>query len=385
MKSFNGFSISLTVLTLGVALVSAQSGGTQSLETATVVSQQLEKTISIPGDLTPYQSVNIHAKISGFLESIPVDRGSWVKQGDVLAVLSAPELRAQRLEAEAKIQRIESQGAEAESKVAALQATLASSQSTYDRLKAASQTPGVVAGNDLEVAMRSLEVQRLNAEAQKSSVEALVKEKAVAEAAVGVVREMQEYLRVTAPFEGVITERNVHPGSLVGPSGVAMLKIEQVSRLRLTVPVPEIYVSSFTKGTKVSFRVSAFPNETFQGVIARPAYSLDMKTRSMSVELDVNNLKVRLAPGMFAEVQWPVSRQQSSLFVPTSAVVRTSERQFVVRVRGGVAEWVDVRRGEVNGNLIEIFGDLREGDVVVRRGNDEIRPGTPVTSSVVKR
>ncbi|MBI4471038.1 MAG: hypothetical protein HY646_00110 [Acidobacteria bacterium] len=84
---------------------------------------------------------------------------------------------------------------------------------------------------------------------------------------------------------------------------------------------------------------------------------------------------------MFAEVQWPVSRPQTSLFVPTSAVVRTSERQFVVRVRSGVAEWVDVRRGEVTGNLIEVFGDLREGDVVVRRGNDEIRPGTPITSS----
>jgi multidrug efflux pump subunit AcrA (membrane-fusion protein) len=105
----------------------------------------------------------------------------------------------------------------------------------------------------------------------------------------------------------------------------------------------------------------------------------------MSVELDVNNPRLRLAPGMFAEVQWPVSRQQSSLFVPTSAVVRTSERQFVVRVREGIAEWVDVRRGEVSGNLIEVFGDLREGDMIVRRGNDEIRPGTPVSSTVAKR
>jgi multidrug efflux pump subunit AcrA (membrane-fusion protein) len=385
MKSLLRFSIGLIVLTLSVALVSAQTGGTSSLETVTVSSQQLDKTVTIPGDLTPYQSVNIHAKVTGFLESISVDRGSWVRQADVLAVLSAPELRAQRLEAEAKIQRIESQRAEAESKLAALQVTVASSQSTYDRLKAASQTPGVIAGNDLDVAMRSLEALRLNAEAQKSSVEALVKEKAVAEAAVGVVKEMQEYLRVVAPFDGVVTERSVHPGSLVGPSGVAMLRIEQVSKLRLTVPVPEIYVGAIMKGTRVSFKVSAFPSETFQGVIARPAHSLDMKTRSMSVELDVNNPKLRLAPGMFAEVQWPVSRQQSSLFVPTSAVVRTSERQFVVRVREGVAEWVDVRRGEVNGNLIEVFGDLRVGDIIVRRGNDEIRPGTSVSSSVAKR
>jgi RND family efflux transporter MFP subunit len=136
---------------------------------------------------------------------------------------------------------------------------------------------------------------------------------------------------------------------------------------------------------KVSFRVSAFPDETFQGTIARPAQSLDMKTRSMAVELDVSNPRLRLAPGMFAEVQWPVSRQQTSLFVPTSAVVRTSERQFVIRVRNGVAEWVDVRRGEVSDKLLEVFGDLREGDTVVLRANDEIRPGTPITSKVAKQ
>lgn len=118
----------------------------------------------------------------------------------------------------------------------------------------------------------------------------------------------------------------------------------------------------------MGFRVSAFPDQTFQGVIARSAHSLDMKTRSMLVELDVANPRLTLAPGMFAEVQWPVSRAQTSLFVPTTALVRTSERQFVVRVRNGVAEWVDVRRGEVNGDVVEVFGDLREGDVVVRRG-----------------
>jgi membrane fusion protein, multidrug efflux system len=115
-------------------------------------------------------------------------------------------------------------------------------------------------------------------------------------------------------------------------------------------------------------------------VIARPSHSLDMKTRSMQVELDVMNPRQALAPGMFAEVQWPISRAKASLFVPTTAVVRTSERQFVVRLRNGVAEWVDVRRGQVNGNLIEVFGNLQGGDIVARRGNDEIRPGTRVQS-----
>jgi RND family efflux transporter MFP subunit len=339
----------------------------QSLETAKVVSQALEKTITIPGDLTAYQGVNLHAKVSGFVESVAVDRGSWVKEGQMLGRLSAPELRAQRAEAEAKVQAVRAQQAEAQAKMIA-------AQSTYDRLKAASATPGVVAGNDLEIAERTFE-------ASRAQVEALESSGAAAEAALEAVTELEAYLEITAPFSGVITERHVHPGSLVSQSTGPMLRIEQISRLRLTVPVPETYVGAIMKGTTVDFRVSAFPDQAFQGVIARPAHSVDMKTRSMQVELDVKNPELTLTPGMFAEVQWPISRPGDSLFVPTTAVVRTTERQFVIRVRNGAAEWVDVRRGEANGPLLEVFGDLREGDVVVRRGNDEIRPGTKVAQT----
>jgi membrane fusion protein, multidrug efflux system len=363
------FSVCAVVLGLSAVPLLGQ-GASSSLETTKVISQALDKTVTIPGDLTPYQGVNMHAKISGFVESVAVDRGSWVRRGQVLGRLAAAELRAQRAEAEAKLQAVRAQHAEASAK-------MVSAQSTFDRLKAASATPGVVAGNDLEIAERAFEAARAQVEALKNSA-------AAAEAAGKAFAELEGYLQLTAPFDGVITERNVHPGSLVGPSSGAILRIEQISRLRLTVPVPEAYVGTITRGTKVAFSVSAFPNQTFQGVIARPAYSLDMKTRSMSVELDVTNPKLTLAPGMFAEVQWPIARAQASLFVPTTSVVRTSERQFVVRVRNGVAEWVDVKRGEVNGNIIEVFGDLREGDVVVRRGNDEIRPGTRITPTAAK-
>ena len=360
--------VCVVVLAASTARLSGQS--TPSLETTKVVSQTLEKSITIPGELTPYQGVNLHAKVPGFVQSVAVDRGSWVKRGQVLARLSAPELRAQRAEAEAKVQAVRAQQAEA-------QAKMVSAQSTYDRLKASSQTPGVVAGNDVEIAERTFE-------ALRSQVEALKSSGAAAEAALKAVTELEAYLEIDAPFDGVITERNVHPGSLVSQSSGPMLRIEQITRLRLTVPVPEAYVGAIMNGARVDFKVSAFPDQTFQGVIARPSHSLDLKTRSMQVELDVMNAKQVLAPGMFAEVQWPVSRAQATLFVPTTAVVRTSERQFVVRVRNGVAEWVDVRRGQVNGNVIEVFGNLREGDVVVRRGNDEIRPGTKVTAVPAK-
>jgi RND family efflux transporter MFP subunit len=359
------------VIALCVTATSLEGqSNTAALETTKVIAQALQKTVTIPGDMTPYQGVNLNARVSGFVESLSVDRGSWVKRGQRLATISAPELRAQRAEAEAKLQAVRAQEAEA-------QARMVAAQSTYDRLRAASATPGVVAGNDLEIAERGLEAARAHVNALKSGGGA-------AEAAVKAVSEMEAYLELTAPFDGVITERNVHPGSLVGPSTGSLLRIEQVARLRLTVPVPEAYVGAIARGTQVQFRVSAFPDQTFQGVIARPAHSLDMKTRSMLVELDVNNPNQLLAPGMFAEVQWPVSRAQASLFVPRTAVVRTSERQFVVRVRNGVAEWVDVRRGELNGDVIEVFGDLREGDIVIKRGNDEIRPGTKINATPAK-
>jgi membrane fusion protein (multidrug efflux system) len=370
--------IRVTALALGLAVVLGpgsqfilgQTGGL-ALDTVKVVSQMLDKTVTIPADLTAYQGVNVHAKLTGFVEQIRVDRGSWVKQGQTLATLSAPELQAQTIKAEAELQSARARQAEAEARSVA-------SQSTFERLKTAAQTPGVVAGNDVEIADRNLDAARAQVEATKSGVTA-------AEAAIKGLKDLEAYLVLRAPFDGVITERHAHPGSLVGPSGTPVVRIEQVSRLRLTVPVPETYVAGITKGGRVTFSVSAFPGQTFQGVIARPAHSLDMKTRSMLVELDVTNLKQQLAPGMFAEVQWPVSRSQASLFVPRTSVVRTSERQFVVRVRNGVAEWVDVRRGQLNGDLLEVFGDLREGDVVARRGNDEVRPGARVTAGAAAK
>jgi RND family efflux transporter MFP subunit len=163
-----------------------------------------------------------------------------------------------------------------------------------------------------------------------------------------------------------------------------MVRIETVSRLRLVLPVPESYVSGTVQGAKVTFTVPAFPGEKFNGTIARIADSLDVRTRTMPVELDVRNPSGRLATGMYPEVQWPVRRSHPTLFVPNSAVARTNEKRFVVRVRDGKAEWVDVQPSLTLGNCIEVFGDLHEGDLVAVRGTDELRPGTSVKAHIVQ-
>lgn len=340
-----------------------------STELTQVEARPLETTIPFPGELKAYQAVDIHAKVTGFIETIPVDRASRVKTGDLLAEMSAPEIQAQRAEAEAKIPALAAQKAQAE-------ARLAGAESTLERLREAAKTPGVVAGNDVTLAEKTVE-------AERSGVEALAKSMEAAEAAVRAVAEMEKYLRITAPFDGVITERFAHPGALAGPQGgrqKPLLRLEQLNRLRLVAPVPEAYVESVRLGLRVNFHVPGRPGRTYTGVVARPAHAVDPVTRTMPVELDVNNASGELAPGMYADLKWPVSRKRESLFVPPTAVETTTERIFVIRVSGGVAEWVDVRRGMTVDGKVEVLGNLNAGDTVVLRATDEIRPGTGITA-----
>jgi RND family efflux transporter MFP subunit len=297
-----------------------------------------------------------------------------VRQGQALVSLEAPELAAQVAEAEEKVRALESQRAEAE-------ARYSSSQSTFERIRAAAATPGAVAAEEVTVAQKSMEAAAALVRALESSIRA-------AGLSVQALRDLEGYLSVTAPFDGEITTRYVHPGALVGPgagaSATPMLRLEDNSRLRLVVAVPEADAGGIVKDARVPFTVPAYPEETFTGIVARIAHSMDLKTRTMPVELDVDNPSLRLAPGMYAQVQWPVKSSRASLLVPPGSVVTTNERQFVIRVQNGVAEWVTVTRGGPAGDLVEVIGPLRAGDMVVKRGTDELREGTPLVPRLSK-
>jgi membrane fusion protein (multidrug efflux system) len=307
-----------------------------------VVSQALEATERLPAELAPWEQVAIYSKVPGFVEAIPVDRGSVVRRGQLLVRLSAPELGAQTAQA---------------------RATLSGDQATFERLRVASRTPGAVSSNELELAQALFK-----ADQQK----------------VNSLETLDGYLIVAAPFDGIITERNVHPGALVGPpneplqSAVPMLRIEQVSHLRLTVPVPEADVGAIAEGTKIKFQVRAWPGRDFAGTISRVSHWVDTKTRTMAVEADVDQSQSALDPGMFVEVVWPLRRNSPSLFVPASAVLETAEATFVERVSQGKVERVPVHRGSTMGNLIEVFGSLNAGDSVVVRASEDLVNGTRV-------
>jgi membrane fusion protein, multidrug efflux system len=382
-------AVPIAFAVLGLALMSSGCGSTTassassagakaepppipSIDTTKVVARQINVVIPLPGELQPYEAVAIYPKVTGFVKWIGVDRGSRVKHGQLLAQLEAPEIVSQKAEAQAKLQGVENQRIEAEAK-------LAGDQGTYERLKVASATPGVISDNELEVAQRVAEADRARTIALRNSVEA-------AKATLHSAEVMESYLRITAPFDGIITERNVHPGALVGPSGggsqAPMLRVEQISHLRLVVAVPEAYVAGITPGAQVNFAVPAFPNRSFAGRVARIADSLDVKTRTMPVELDVSNSTWELHPGMFPAVSWPIHRPQPSLLVPQSAVIRTMQGTYVIRVRDGNTEWVNVKQGVNSGNSIEVFGDLHTGDEVALHASEELLPNTRVTSRV---
>jgi RND family efflux transporter MFP subunit len=339
------------------------------VEVTRVVAQKLNTTVKLPAQLAAYEVVEVYPKVTGFVKWIKVDRGSRVRAGEQIAQLEAPELLAQRAEAESKSQSAQSQ-------LAATQAKLAADQATYQRMNAAAKTPGVVALNDLEVAQKA-------AQADEANVAALQKNAQAAEEALHAVSQLEAYLRITAPFEGEVTNRYVHPGALIGPGGgpgamTPIVQIQTFTRHRLVVPVPEYDAAGIPEGSQVSFTVPSFPGRVFQAPIARISHSVDVKTRTMPAELDVQDPRAELAPGTFCEVSWPVRRAYDTLFVPASALGSDLERSFVIRVRDNRTEWVDVKTGATSGNLIEVFGDLKAGDQVAVRGTDQLRPGTVV-------
>jgi RND family efflux transporter MFP subunit len=308
---------------------------------------------------------DIEARSPGYVEKVLVDRGSLVHRGQLLVQLSAPEINSQTSASEANLHQ-------AEAEVAQAVAQAAAAESTAAKLEEAAKTPGAVAGNEL-----------LLAEKQRDAAQALVDSK---KAAVRTAKERlqtsyatESYLRVTAPFDGMITDRFVNPGMLIDGGHTPMLKLQQVAHLRLIVPVPETYTGSVVMGMSADFHVPARPGRSYKAKVARIPNALDKQSRAMMVELDVFNKDGSLAPGMYPTVDWPVGAGENLLFVPATSVVTTTERTFVITQISGKARWVDVRKGPAaGGENVSVQGHIAVGQEIVKRASDEIREGTPL-------
>lgn len=324
------------------------------IETFTISKEKLTTELRIPAELTGFQQVDIYAKVNSFVKELKVDIGSQVKKGQLLIVLEAPE--------------INSQLAAAQSRQLSQKAIYMATKSTFDRIYETSKVEGTISKNDLEQA----DAQKKSDYAQYQASQATYKE----------IDNMKSYLEIRAPFDGIISARNVNLGAYVGSSGKGsespLFTLQQQDKLRLSVYVPEIYTAYLTIGDELIFSVKSINNQSFHAKIARTSGALDNRLRSERVELDVKNKSKKLLPGMVAEVLLPLKSKHNNYVVPKSAVVTSSEGVYVFIVKNNKMIKIPVQKGRELEKRIEIFGDIPENSTLVKVASEEMKEGMAV-------
>jgi RND family efflux transporter MFP subunit len=314
---------------------------------ATVETGGVASTIKLPAQLAAFQEVSIFPKVNGYVKSVQVDIGSRVSKGALLMVLEAPELVQAALQAREKYARTK--------------ADFAIDKERYQRLLEAAKTAGAISPLDVSSIKAKMDADSAVSNAEKANWQ--------------MQQTMLDYLKVEAPFAGVITERNVHPGALVSASAKdkPMLELKQIDHLRLQVDIPEAMAGNLKNKDTVSFYVSALQGKKLTGNINRSSMNVNAQYRSERMEVDVPNKDGALAPGMFADVLLYSKGNVEALFVPKSAVVTSTERKYVLVMNGDKITKVDVSTGNQTANKIEVFGALKAGDQVIAVANDEIK------------
>ncbi|MBD1391940.1 efflux RND transporter periplasmic adaptor subunit [Mucilaginibacter glaciei] len=320
----------------------------------------LSTSVDIPGELVAYQQVDLYAKVNSFIKKLNVDIGSQVHAGDLLATMEAPEFNSQLSGAQSRLQSQE--------------ALYQSSKATYNRLLQTSKTPGTVSPNELDLALA-----KQNSDlAQLQSARASLRE----------VGDNRNYLQIRAPFDGIITARNVSMGAYVGPSGkgseLPVFTLQEQKKLRLAVSVPESYTGVLNNKSEVNFTVKAFPGQNFTARVTRLSGALDARLRSQRTEMDVTNTDKKLLPGMVAEVHIPFSGADGTFIVPAKAVLNSTQGVYVIKVTGNKAHWVAVKTGRTADDKTEVFGPLTEGDQIIKIANEEIRDNSDVKTGPAK-
>ena len=304
----------------------------------------------LPGQLAAHQEVSIFPKVNGYVKEVKVDIGSPVKKSQLLMTLEAPELEQSTMQAKEKYARTK--------------ADLSIDREHYNRLLEASQTPGAISPLDVSLVKSKMESDSALSNAAKSNWQ--------------MQQTMESYLIVTAPFNGVITERNVHPGALVSAESKdarPMLELKEISQLRLQVDIPENMAGNMNTGDTISFFTSVFPGKKITGHISRKSMNVNAQFRSERVEADVMNTDQLLTPGMYADVVIYPKGNTSGFTIPRSALVTTTERKYVLVVRSGSIQKVDVTSGRESGSSVEVFGSLNKTDSVIEHASDEIVEG----------
>jgi len=352
---------------------------------APVVRGTIANSLRISGEFKPFQDVDVHAKVAGYIKAIYVDVGDHVKEGQTLAILEVPELAAQLTGADAAVRRATEEIGRAQGDLERARSSHAAAHSAYARLNDAAKTrEGLVAQQEVDDA----QAKDLEAEAQvssaRSALSAAQQELEVAQANQRQISALSDYTRITAPFAGVITNRYADTGALVaaGTSSSTqagpVVKIAQISVLRLVLPIPESIAAQIHLGDPVKVHVQAL-NQDIQGKISRFADSLDLQTRTMETEIDCENRDGRLMPGMYTDTVLSLQEKKNALAIPLEAVVRNGEDATVLSVNPqNILEEQHVRLGIEDNTRVEVLSGLSEGDRVVIGNRSQFRSGQKV-------
>jgi RND family efflux transporter MFP subunit len=307
--------------------------------------------LKLAGELKPYEQTELFAKVNSYVKQIKVDIGDKVNAGQVLVVLEAPEIVSQIANAKAKVQ--------------AQEAIYLSTKSTYDRMLKADETKGAVAKDAID----QIKARKLSDESQL----------AAARSAYNEIRNINDYLVIKAPFSGTITNRNIDLGAYVGPmSKTPLLVIENNQKLRLNLSVPEANTPYIKIGDTIRFYVRSQPQVKHIALVSRKSGSLDERLRSEKIEADFINKEKLLKPFMVAETSIPLQNSVATFFVPKMSVVESGMGTYVIRIEQGKTKNIPVSKGRMWEDKVEIFGELSEGDKILKMASEEIMEGTDV-------
>jgi RND family efflux transporter MFP subunit len=365
----------------------AKAASIPSAKFATAQVGNISHALTLAGQFQPYQVVDVHPKVSGYMVRINVDIGDVVHQGQTLALLEVPELKAQLQGTVFEVERSKEEIAQAQHEINRAEATHAALHAASERLKQASTNrPGLIAQQELDDAL----AKDLSSEAQVDSAKAAM---AAAQGHAGVARSdnqrveaLQNYTNVTAPLDGVVIWRYADAGALIqggtnsNSQDLPIVRLSQSNLLRLRIPVPEDDVKYVHVGDLLEVRVDAI-GRSFTGKIVRFTRNVDFETRTMETEIDVDNKDLSIAPGMYANTLLQLAHVTNVVTIPVEALVLNGQQQTVyVLDSGNHIHARNVQVGIEGSKLAEITNGLRPGERVIVGGqekyleNEEINP-----------
>ena len=357
-----------------------------------VVRGNIADSLEIASEFQPFQEVDVYAKVSGYIQKLYVDYGTHVKQGQILAVLEIPELQQQLQQDEASVRRSNQELARAREDLNRAQSAYTVAHLSYTRLADVQKSrPELVAQQEIDVARgKDLEADA-DVSSQKAGLAAAEEALLAAKAALGKDQAMFDYARMTAPFDGVITQIYAYTGALL-PAGTssnkgdsALCRLSQNSLLRLVIPVPERAVADIRTGETVEVNVSGL-NKTFNGKIIHSSDQIDTATRTMHTEVDVSNPLYELVPGMYASVKIPLHSVANVLMVPVQSVLTAGAGKGTVLVvdKNNRIEKRAVTLGMQSAANDEIVSGLQENETVIFGSQGQYQAGQIVSPKIVE-